>query len=110
MPTSVSKSSIDRAMKRAKGHFGNECIVTGQANPDGAHIHPRSTHPWLRDREHNIVPLARHVHHILDQHEDGTVRRPVERIRWLMQHVQPENRDRLKDWLLGLLEDITGAA
>jgi hypothetical protein len=91
-------------MKRAKQHFGDQCIVTGLGSPDGCHLLPRSTHPHLAHCMYNIVPLARHMHQKMDEH------RAADRIEWLRSVVLLENREVLDQWLIQLLIQIVRAA
>jgi len=98
-----TKARIDSAMRRAKAHFG-ECIVTTTGEVDGAHIFPRSTYPYLAGCQYNIVPLTRHVHRAMD-----STTRPVERIEWLRNHVNPEHRATLDQWLIELFKEMLRA-
>ena len=91
-------------MRKAKQHFGSECLITGMGGVDGCHIFPRSTHPHLKAVMYNIVPLARHLHRKMDEH------RPADRVEWLRAVVKSENRELLDQWLLQLFIHIARAA
>lgn len=109
MKTQQSKA-IDNAMRKAKQHFGECIITTTQQEIEGAHIFPRSNYPHLKAVPYNIVPLTPFLHNRLDKHQDGTIRRPADRITFLRQHVNPEHRETLNQWLIELLQIIAGAA
>ena len=34
------EATVERAMRKAKQHFGSECLVTGMHGVDGCHIFP----------------------------------------------------------------------
>lgn len=102
--------AVDNAIRKAKKHFG-ECIIsTTQQELEGAHVFPRSTHKHLADVPQNIVPLTPYLHAQLDKHQDGTTRRPAERIVFLRQKVNSEHRAALDAWLIELLQVIAAAA
>lgn len=96
---------IESACRKAKKHFGNECIVSATQPVDACHIFPRSTHPHLSGIPQNIVPLTRRLHIAMDEKT-----RAADRITFLRQHVNPEHRETLNQWLIELLQIIAGAA
>jgi 5-methylcytosine-specific restriction endonuclease McrA len=96
---------VEAAMRKAKRHFENECIISATQPVDAAHIFPRSTHPHLSYVPQNIVPLSRRLHHVMDQFP-----RAADRITFLRQHVNPEHRPQLEAWLIDLLQVIAEAA
>lgn len=96
---------VEAAIRKAKRHFGNECIISTTQPVDGAHLFPRSTHPHLVYVPQNIVPLSRRLHHVMDQFP-----RAADRITFLRQHVNPEHRPQLEAWLIDLLQVIAEAA
>lgn len=98
-------NKIENAIKISKRHFGGECIITATQPVDGAHVFPRSTHPHLSGIPQNIVPLTRRLHIAMDEKT-----RAADRIVFLRQHVNPEHRETLNQWLIELLQIIAGAA
>lgn len=98
-------NKIENAIRAAKKHFGGECIITATQPVDGCHIMPRSTFPHLAGVPQNIVPLTRRLHIAMDSKT-----RAADRIVFLRQHVNPEHRETLNQWLIELLQVIAGAA
>jgi len=98
-------AKIEAAMRKAKKHFHEECIISATQPVDAAHIFPRSTHPHLSYVPQNIVPLSRRLHYVMDQFP-----RAADRITFLRQHVNPEHRPQLEAWLIDLLQVIAEAA
>ena len=98
-------NKIENAIKISKRHFGGECIITATQPVDGAHVFPRSTHPHLSGIPQNIVPLTRRLHIAMDEKT-----RAADRITFLRQHVNPEHKETLNQWLIELLQVIAGAA
>jgi len=92
--------AINAAIRRAKAAFDEECIITGQAFPDGAHVYPRSTYPELAACEFNVVPLTRECHRYMD-----SLPAVAGRIEFLQRHCAPEHFGKLTE-RMGKLEEI----
>lgn len=104
MNTDRSKR-IEAACRKAKDHFGKECIISATQPVDACHLFPRSTHPHLSYIPQNIVPLSRRLHFTMDQ-----LPRAADRITFLRKNVNPEHRKTLEAWLIDLLQVIAEVA
>lgn len=76
--------------EQSKKFYFRQCVFTGLAGIDGAHIFPAGDFPALADFPENIVPAVRMCHALFDTRADGS-RRPVSEKLWILRRITIED-------------------